>query len=834
MSATARVDPDFRSEPSTTDAHRTARFGNPPRRPLLIGLLGSLMLLVGGFGAGGVLVRDPLMTNSVIGFWRYGHGHDIAAFLMYGGVGLLLWAWIMLGRDVLAHRIGGRAVLTNAAVWIAPLLLAPPLFTRDIFSYLAQGALPLHGFDPYAVGPDAMPGILTDNVHYFWQDTPAPYGPLFIIIAKAVAWLIGNNIIAGVLVMRLALLPGLALLVWALPELTRRLGGRVPVALWVAVANPMMVINMIGGGHNDLLVVGLLAAGALLALRGQHAGGIALVTMAMAVKASAGLALPFLVLVWAAHMSGSRWVRIAKAHGGGHRRLRGHLRRVHPGRGGEPGLAARAQRPVHDRQLDVDPDGDRSDRRVVRLALRRVAAAVHQHLPRDRRRPAAVDRGPPVVGGARRRPGRDPPRGHRAARHLGPLARHAPVVRQLGHGVPGDDPVDGAGPAVPGRRVDHAGHRLLPQRRGRPLQLGLPRGVPGGGAARRLVAGEARSAAARRGRAQQAAARRGATGEARGDLGARGGRRAARQLSRVSGSELDAAGIHDPALRAAYTTCRALNARHGRTYFLATRLLPRARRPAVHALYGFARYADEIVDDLDDTSAPAAKAARIDALAEQLAVALDGGPAAHPVLAALADTARRYAIDRAHFTDFLVSMRMDTEVTDYATFAELDRYVHGSAAVIGLQMLPILGTTVPRADAEPAAAALGVAFQLTNFLRDVGEDLDRGRVYLPADELAAFGVDRELLVWSRRTRRSDPRIGRALAHLVAHTRAVYRRAAPGIAMLEPVSRACVTCAFGLYGEILAEIERSGYAVLHQRVTVPPRRRAAGVIRALAA
>ena len=302
----------------------------------------------------------------------------------------------------------------------------------------------------------------------------------------------------------------------------------------------------------------------------------------------------------------------------------------------------------------------------------------------------------------------------------------------------------------------------------------------------------------------------------------------------MSGSELDAAGIHDPALRAAYTTCRALNARHGRTYFLATRLLPRARRPAVHALYGFARYADEIVDDLDDTSTPAAKAARIDALAEQLALALDGGPAAHPVLAALADTARRYAIDRDHFTDFLVSMRMDTEVTDYATFAELDRYVHGSAAVIGLQMLPILGTTGPRAAAEPAAAALGVAFQLTNFLRDVGEDLDRGRVYLPADELAAFGVDRELLAWSRRTRRADPRISRALAHLVAHTRAVYRRAAPGIAQLEPVSRACVTCAFGLYGGILAEIERAGYAVLHHRVAVPPHRRAAGVIRALSA
>ncbi len=291
--------------------------GRPPRRVLLQGLAGALMLLAGGFGAGGVLVRDPLMTNSAIGFWRYGHGHDLAAFLMYAGVVLMAWAWIRLGRDVLARRVGGRAVLTTALVWTVPMLFAPPLFTRDIFSYLAQGALPLNGFDPYAVGPEALPGILTDNVHYFWQDTPAPYGPLFILIAKGVAALIGNNVILGVILMRLALLPGLALLVWALPELTRRLGGRVPVALWIAVANPMMVITMIGGGHNDLLVVGLLTAGAMLALRGRHAGGIALVTLAMAVKASAGIALPFLVLVWAAHLTGTRLVRVSKAAAAG-------------------------------------------------------------------------------------------------------------------------------------------------------------------------------------------------------------------------------------------------------------------------------------------------------------------------------------------------------------------------------------------------------------------------------------------------------------------------------------------------------------------------------------
>lgn len=303
-------------------------------------------------------------------------------------------------------------------------------------------------------------------------------------------------------------------------------------------------------------------------------------------------------------------------------------------------------------------------------------------------------------------------------------------------------------------------------------------------------------------------------------------------------AELDAAGITDPALRAAYGTCRTLNAIHGRTYFLATRLLPPPRRPAVHALYGFARYADEIVDDLDDARPVAEKAAELDALTAGVMDALAGAPTTVPVLAALADTARRYAIPHRHFTDFMASMRMDTEVTDYATDAELAVYVHGSAAVIGLQMLPVLGTVVPREEAEPPATALGVAFQLTNFLRDVGEDLDRGRVYLPADELAAFGVDRDLLTWSRRTRRPDARVRRALAHLVARTRATYRRAAPGIDMLEPVSRACVGCAFVLYQGILDEIERADYAVLHRRVAVPTRRRAAvalpGLGRALAA
>jgi phytoene synthase len=307
--------------------------------------------------------------------------------------------------------------------------------------------------------------------------------------------------------------------------------------------------------------------------------------------------------------------------------------------------------------------------------------------------------------------------------------------------------------------------------------------------------------------------------------------------------ELDAAGIADPALRASYARCRELNAAHGRTYFLATRLLPPARRPAIHALYGLARYADEIVDDLSDSRPWPQRLTELDAIAQQLRDGLAQGRCDHPVLAAPVHTAVHYQIDQQHFTDFMVSMRMDRPVEQggvavYQTFEDLAHYVHGSAAVIGLQVLPVLGTVVPREQAEPHAAALGVAFQITNFLRDIGEDLDRGRVYLPADELASFGVGRELLGWCRSTGRSDPRVCQALAYLVARTRAIYRRAAPGIPMLAPVSRACVATAFRLYGGILDEIVAADYHVLSRRVAVPRRRRLAvalpGLSRALLA
>jgi phytoene synthase len=289
---------------------------------------------------------------------------------------------------------------------------------------------------------------------------------------------------------------------------------------------------------------------------------------------------------------------------------------------------------------------------------------------------------------------------------------------------------------------------------------------------------------------------------------------------------LDAAGVHDPKLRDAYRCCRRINAEHGRTFFLATRLLAPSQRPAVHALYGFARRADDILDDLDPSLGAEDRADRLHRLATQLFERLVQGSSSgdDPTLAAVVDSARRYGITWQLFDDFLGSMRMDLTVTDYPNRAALDRYMYGSAEVIGLQMLPVLGTVVPREEAAPSAAALGKAFQLTNFLRDIDEDLGRGRVYLPADELAAHGVDRELLTWCHDRGRTDPRVRNALVEQQASTRRIYDQARQGISLLHPRSRPCVEAAFTLYSEILDRIEDIDFAVFGQRASVGTARR----------
>lgn len=299
----------------------------------------------------------------------------------------------------------------------------------------------------------------------------------------------------------------------------------------------------------------------------------------------------------------------------------------------------------------------------------------------------------------------------------------------------------------------------------------------------------------------------------------------------MSSRELDAAGITDPVVRAAYARCRQINATYGRSFFLAAQLLPPAQRPAIHALYGFARWADEIVDSADGHPAEAApdgrgtsrtaeqRAAELDRLAAGLAAGLAGEPCRHPVLAALVDTVLRHHIDPALFTEFFAAMRADLWVSEYPDLAALRGYMRGSAVALGLQMLAVFGTVGPRDEAERSVRALGEGLQLTNFIRDVAEDLDRGRVYLPVADMAAFGVDRALLAHCRATGRTDPRVRRLLAHLGALAHAAYRQAEQGLPLLAPTARPCVRTALVLYRAILDRIAAVDYAVFAGRVVV---------------
>ncbi len=285
-------------------------------------------------------------------------------------------------------------------------------------------------------------------------------------------------------------------------------------------------------------------------------------------------------------------------------------------------------------------------------------------------------------------------------------------------------------------------------------------------------------------------------------------------------NELDAAGIDDPSLRASYERCKKLNAEHGKTYYLATLLLPPAKRPYVHALYGFARYADEIVDDLASTLSDQEKADWLGRWGDQVLADVERGRSTDPIGRALVDTVRTWDIPIEHLQAFLHSMRMDLTVTEYATYDDLFEYVYGSAAVIGLQMVPILEPSSP--EAYPRAQDLGVAFQLANFIRDVGEDLERGRVYLPMDELAEYGVTREVL----EQRVATPAVKAALAAQIARVRELEERSRSGIAMLSPDSQPCIEAARVLYCGIVDEVERIDFEVFDRRASVPLRRRLA--------
>jgi phytoene synthase len=272
-------------------------------------------------------------------------------------------------------------------------------------------------------------------------------------------------------------------------------------------------------------------------------------------------------------------------------------------------------------------------------------------------------------------------------------------------------------------------------------------------------------------------------------------------------------------LQQSYEECKRLNALHGKTYYLATLLLPAAKRPPVHALYGFARYADEIVDDLASTLSPEEKANALRTWGDSVLADLRKGESNDLIGRALVDTVKTYSIPLDYFDAFMTSMEMDLTVTRYKTYEDLMTYVYGSAVVIGLEMLPILGYSDPRA--IEAATALGTAFQLANFIRDIDEDIDRGRIYMPLDDLARFGVSEEMLL----KRELTPEIIEAIKYQIARVRDLQDKAEVGIQYLDPISRPCIRAASELYCGIVDEIEANGYDVFGKRASTSKWRRA---------
>ena len=265
-------------------------------------------------------------------------------------------------------------------------------------------------------------------------------------------------------------------------------------------------------------------------------------------------------------------------------------------------------------------------------------------------------------------------------------------------------------------------------------------------------------------------------------------------------------------LAESYALCRQLNKRHGTTYYWSTYALPRAKRPHVHALYGFCRYADDIVDDLGPVPVDVREKALTD-FGDRFFTDLAAGDSDDAVLKAVVHTVRRYGIDVGCFRSFLRSMAMDLTIDHYQTYEDLCAYMDGSAAVIGEMMLPILEPTSPAA--RQPARDLGDAFQLTNFLRDIGEDLDRGRTYIPQDDIERFGA---AAAFARR--QVTPAFVELMRFEIDRTRALYRSADRGLALLPPSSARCIRAARLLYSRILEVIEASGYDVFNQRARVP--------------
>jgi alpha-1,6-mannosyltransferase len=277
------------------------------------GTVGALLMAVGALGAGANPVNNPVLGLRLLGLPARNYTVSLACICAGGGMLVLAWLWLgrlvsrptaagptAAGRGARLRSLSRSQLDRTVAMWAAPLVIAPPLFSKDVYSYLAQSAMVARGFDPYEVGVADALGVgdpLTRSIPTLWRNTPAPYGPLFLGLGRLITAIAGENVVVSVLLHRLLALAGLALIVWALPRLARRFGADPVAALWLGAANPLVLFHLVSGIHNEALMVGLMLAGLELALGRSVLAGAAVITLAALVKVPAALALGFLGLL---------------------------------------------------------------------------------------------------------------------------------------------------------------------------------------------------------------------------------------------------------------------------------------------------------------------------------------------------------------------------------------------------------------------------------------------------------------------------------------------------------------------------------------------------------
>ncbi|HET9257757.1 MAG TPA: polyprenol phosphomannose-dependent alpha 1,6 mannosyltransferase MptB [Pseudonocardiaceae bacterium] len=279
------------------------------------GTTGALLMGLGSLGAGTApVLGNPVVGLPVLGLFNRMPTASLA--VAYTGIAMVVLAWLWLGALAAPGRarLISRAQLDRAMLlWALPLLAAPPMFSRDVYSYLAQSAMVNRGLDPYVLGPADALGVdhpLVRGIPTIWRNTPAPYGPLFLSLGRPLDWIAGDDVVLGVLLHRTLAVAGLVMIVWALPRLASRAGVSPVFALWLGVANPLVLFHLVSGVHNEALMLGLMLLGLELILRSPALGpallgGSALIAAAAQVKVPAALALGF-VVVWSARHRGGR------------------------------------------------------------------------------------------------------------------------------------------------------------------------------------------------------------------------------------------------------------------------------------------------------------------------------------------------------------------------------------------------------------------------------------------------------------------------------------------------------------------------------------------------